>query len=402
VVRPWFLLIPPLALACGDVGLTVFEPAEGPRPGGGVVVEGAVHQGSPALALDGDDTILVWAEPTPTGRDAHVRAARVRPSDEVVRGKSVLDRSVYDLRLWARPADWLLSWQEGSRASLLSLTRELDAFDRQSVPSGSSSSDLRAVRDGDAMYAVWTANVDNDYDVWGGRVGDDNVVRADTAGTLTPGRTYEYAPAIAQVGGRNLVVWLRFGTRVNYNYDIAGRWLTEGEPSFYLELDRNQSNLVAVGGQAVALVLWWDALTGGLVATRARPDGSMVDRAPVPLWPTATPRAAAVAVPGGFVIVGHGLRDGVPTLRLLHLDEAARIEPERAVWLAGGQVGDSDDRPALALDTEGRGMVAFTYAVPTSTVVRARRIALGALGEACRAARDCLTSRCVSGQCAEE
>ena len=181
-MRPWFLLIPPLALACGDVGLTVFEPAEGPRPGGGVVVEGAVHQGSPALALDGDDTILVWAEPTPTGRDAHVRAARVRPSDEVVRGKSVLDRSVYDLRLWARPADWLLSWQEGSRASLLSLTRELDAFDRQSVPSGSSSSDLRAVRDGDAMYAVWTANVDNDYDVWGGRVGDDNVVRADTAG----------------------------------------------------------------------------------------------------------------------------------------------------------------------------------------------------------------------------
>lgn len=387
--------------ACGDVALPVFGYAEGPRAGGGLVVEGAQEQRDPAVAIDGQDIVLVWSEPGIAARDGNVRVARVRPGDEVVTGKSVLDRSVYDLQLWRRPTDWLMAWQQGARTSMLSLTVELEALDVQTIRTGNSSSDFRAVRDGDAMLGVWTTSLDNDFDVWAGVLGDDNLLRSGSERTLTPGPMHEHAPALAQVGTSPLVVWLRF-VGANYDYDIAGRWLIADEPSFSLELERSQRNLATVGGQAVALVVWWDVLTGWLVGTRARPDGSLVDRMPVPLWPGRSSRAALAAVPGGFVIVGHGLRDGVPTLRLLHLDEAAPIEPERAVWLAGGQVGDSDDRPAIALDAEGRGMVAFTFGVPTSTVVRARRIALGALGGACRAARDCLTSRCVSGQCAEE
>lgn len=390
-----------LALAlsgCGELGVTVFEPTPGPRPGGGVVALGGMEQRHPALAVMGPDYLLSWSEPEPS---PVVRAARVRPADEEVRGEEISDRAVSDVHLWPRATDWLLTAQGGSRVMLLSVTSDLEGFDQRAVGSANSSADLRAVPEGDALYGVWTANLDNDYDVWGGLIDPDNTVRAGSDATLTPGRNYEYAPEVARVGDTKLLVWLKFSSMVNYNYDINGRWLDATGASFVLPAEGDQREIVSAGGRTVALIVWWDSLSGGLVATRARPDGTLVERRPVNLWPSAGRRAAIAAIDGGFLIVGPGLKDGVPNLRLLMVDEASKIEPERAVWLAGGELGTNLDRPAVAVRSDGTGLISFAQGTATSTVILSRRFALRPLASACRAARECLSSRCVSGLCSE-
>lgn len=387
-----------LLSGCGELGVTVFEPLPGPRPGGGVTALGAMEQRYPALAVMGPDYLLTWSEPEPAPA---VRAARVRPADEEVQGEMIAERSVSDVHLWPRASDWLLSAQGGSRVMLLSVTSDLEGFDERAVHSANSSADLRTVPEGDALYGVWTANVDNDYDVWGGLIDPDNTLRAGTDATLTPGRNYEYAPEVARVGGSKLLIWLKFSSMVNYNYDINGRWLDATGASFVLPAEGDQRDIVSAGGSAVALIVWWDSVSQGLVATRARPDGTLVERRPVSLWPSAGRRAAIAVIEGGFLIVGPGLRDGVPTLRLLIVDESSRIEPERAVWLAGGELGTNLDRPAVAVRSDGTGLISFAQGTATSTVIHSRRFALRPLASACRAARECLSSRCVSGLCSE-
>ncbi|MFO0724524.1 MAG: hypothetical protein U1E65_12115 [Myxococcota bacterium] len=392
---PWLLL---LLFACGDRGVSVFVPADGPRPGGGVSVMGGLEQRSPALSWMGDGALLAWSE---RGLTPTLNVARIGPEDTVVSGMVIQEGEVSDVHLWPRPgADWLLSLQQTSRVGLWSITTDLEGFDHRGIGSANSSAGMRAIRFGGATYAAWTGNANNDYDVWGGFIDDDNRVRAGTDGSLTPGNNYEYAPALAQVGDQRLLVWERFSSMVNYNYDVTGRWLDGSMAGFELPAVGNQDAIVAVGGESVALIVWHDT-ESGLVATRARPDGTLVERAPVKLWPSRGARAAVAAVPGGFLIAGPGLRDGVTALRLLMVDETSRIEPDRAVWLAEGELGNTDDGPALIVGSDGRGLIAFAHGTGTSTAIDCRRIALRPPPMSCRRAAECLTSRCVSGQCAE-
>lgn len=390
--RFWPLL---LLAACTEVSLQVFTslpPLESPLPT--VKHSPTSRQRSPALDVTDAGLVLAWC-------DDDTNPPNLLVGGLIDGGLELVGTVLNDIHhgqcgnphLSARPDGWLLSTQLGvGSVGFWHVSPEAVPTHGRLLGGPCASGDFSATWSEGGLLGVWTCELGPEYDIWAGVVGADNSFPQD-AGTITPGRRYDYRPLIARVGSEVVVAWSRFSDVLNFDDDLVGRWLSR-DAGFAVPQMANQIPAAATGGKSVALISWFDTATNSLFIVRAKPDGTFVEGDPRSLGPCSSELVAVTTTDQGFLVAYEAPSDAGVALRLVALPESG--DPSEGVWLADGWTGGGPSRPGLTPH-----WLAFArFELDGGSQVQLRRLGPGLPGTACRLHGDCLTGRC-DGVCVE-
>jgi hypothetical protein len=343
-------------------------------PAGIVISPIAYDQFAPAVAFDGTNFLVVWADAV-SGRGANIFGARVGAGGAVIdaagipiseaRGNQLAPAVAFD------GESFLVVWED-SRTSGVGSSRvdifgaRVDAGGAVLDPGGipiSQAPDAQlapaVASDGTNSLVVWQdlrSPVDNN-DIFGARVGPGGAVLDPGGIRVSPDPNNQLAPAVASDGTSYLVVWedLRFGpvsrtdifaARVSAGgvvLDPAGVRVTH-------ERAHESAPAVASGGTSF-LVVWKDIRSdiGDIFGTRMSPAGAVLDPAGIPISQAPDEQSLpAVAFNGSFLVVWRDRRRGAS-----HDTFGARVRADGSVQDTSGFViaGSADDEGAPAVVT---------------------------------------------------
>lgn len=391
------VLLCALAASCDEVKVPVFTHTRDVSPTLSFHGNAALRQYNPVIGVADAGPFFAWLE-----RDE--QTWELRQGNWVDGGTSIEGRTLdlmgarvmNDLGLTKANGRWLLTSGHDHGGVLwwsLNAAGEVrEAGPLSSLPG--TQGHFAAVAVDDGLFAAWTESLSNDYDVWAGWLGPTNQVL--DAGTFTPGTVYEYNPTVARVGTSLFVGWESFSARINFDFDIAGRWVGSDAGVLY-SLVSPQRNPRAVGGDEVVLLVWWDTGLRQYTAIRLRPDGTSPDLAPVALGDGMPGEAALTRTADGFLVAYNGVHDDAGWLRVVPVSEREAFTSGDGVWVVDAALEGANDRPAITA-----GVVAFTQLQPDGgTRILARAIGPLKEGDVCRLGTDCLSGLCDLGHCAQ-
>jgi phosphoribosylformylglycinamidine (FGAM) synthase PurS component len=221
----------------GDVyGARVTPDGEVLDPAGLVISQAVNDQVLPAVAFDGTNSLVVWADFHDSTR-FHIRGARVTPDGEVLDPSGITITTApgfqYAPAVVSAGANALVVWQDtrsGSDWDIIGtrVSPQGELLDPAGIAFSQAVNNQRfpaAVFDGTNFLVVWQDNrYGNDYDVFGTRATLEGGV-LDTSGIpISTAAGDQLLPAVGFDGASFLVVWEDY--RNDIDYDIFGARLS--------------------------------------------------------------------------------------------------------------------------------------------------------------------------------
>jgi len=338
-------------------------------PSGIAISTAADDQWYPALAFDGANLLVVWADGRSSATHDDICGARVAPAG-VVLDPSGIAVSTANAHQWY-PAlafdgtNFLVVWQDSRSGSY-------DIYGARVTPAGvvldpSGIAISRVANDqcwpalafgGTDFLVVWQDSRDGSYDIYGARVTPDGVL-LDTSGiAISTAASNQESPALAFDGTNFLVAWADDGRGDTTYYDIygarvtpAGGVLDTSGIAISTADDHQWYPALAFDGTNF-LVVWRDLRSGryDIFGTRVTPAGAVLDpsgraisiAADYPWYP------AALAFGGtNFLVVWQDSRSGRFDIY------GARVTP------AGGALDPTGIAISTAADDQWFPAVAF-------------------------------------------
>ena len=355
-------------------------------PSGIIISAAANSQSYPALAFDGENTLVVWQD----GRSgSDVYGARVTPAGEVLDTSgfaiSTGTNSGYFPALDFDGEDFLVVWQDNSRGSDVYGTRVTPAgvvLDPAGIAVSTAANDKRNPRvafDGENSLVVWFS-YGSVEDIHGTRVTPAGVVLDPAGFVISQAASNQWVPALAFDGENSLVVWTDernsalgdiYGTRVTPTgvvIDSSGIGISAATNS-------QSYPALAFGGENF-FVVWQDSRSGSsdIYGTRVTPAGVVLDTAGVAIsTATGDQSYPAIAFDGeNFFVVWQDSRSGSSDIY------GARVTPTGVVLDTAGvaisTATNDQSYPALAFDGENFLVAWADYRISSSWDIYGARV----------------------------
>ena len=266
-------------------------------PSGLVISQSANDQGSPALAFDGANFLVVWEDDRSY---AEIYGARVTPGGTVLDPAGFVISQAADAQLFPAVAfdgsNFLVVWEDGRSGS------SCDIYGARVTPAGTVLDPTGFVIswagtiqwfpalgfDGTNFLVVWQDDRNGGYysDIYGARVTPGGTVLDPSGFVISQPANSQWYPALGFDGTNFLVAWQddRSG---EYYFDIYGARVTPGgtvlDPSgFYISQAAGWEKSPALGFDGTNfLVVWTDERnypdTADIYGARVTPGGTMLD-----------------------------------------------------------------------------------------------------------------------------
>ncbi|MBM4319021.1 MAG: tandem-95 repeat protein, partial [Deltaproteobacteria bacterium] len=281
--------VPAAVLAEARYPLAI-DPTIGPEFGFDVAVSGPAgfSQSSPAVAFDGTNHLVVWADERPAftvGLFAARLSVQGRLLDPVgIRLRSSISGIQIGPQLAFGAQSYLVVWEEqaGSYGAYgLRVGTDGRVRDEQPIAlAGGEAGDHRspAVAHGDEGFlVVWEDSRNGSWDIFAARVREEDGSVLDPRGIgIATGVQNQRIPAVASSGGRYLAVW---EDHLPEGIDIQGALIDGGEVRLSPKISaapRDQNAPRVSGGPDGFLAVWHDQRNGFYEVFGARLDGTGV------------------------------------------------------------------------------------------------------------------------------
>ncbi len=267
-------------------------------PAGIVVSEAASNQWVPALAFDGENSLVVWTDERNSG-SGDIYGARVTPAGAVLdpAGKviSTATNSQSHPALASDSENYLVVWEDGRNGV------DSDIYGARVTPAGvvldtagvaistatSDQSHPAIAFDGENFFVVWEDGRSGSSHIYGARVTPTGVV-LDTAGIAVSEAVDEQrSPALAFDGENFLVAWADYGSGGSgLSWDIYGARVTptgvvdSTDIAISTAVNTQSHPAIAFNGESF-LVVWADSRGGfsDIYGAQVTPAGVVLDTA---------------------------------------------------------------------------------------------------------------------------
>jgi hypothetical protein len=337
-------------------------------PSGIPISTAASDQQHPAIAFDGANFLVTWADYR-SGTYYDIYAARVTPQGAVLDPNGIPVSTAADRQLYPAlafdGANFLVTWEDYRSGSLSDIyaarvTPQGTVLDPSGIRVSTAAYDQYVPAlafDGANFLVTWQDyRSDSSWDVYAARVTPQGTVLDPSGIPVSTAADQQGSPAIAFDGANSLVVW--GDGRSGSSYDIyAARVTPQGavlDPNgipVSTAADWQQYPALAFDG-ANFLVTWEDHRSGGcdIYAARVTPQGTVLDPNGIPVSTAADwQEYPAIAFDGAnFLVTWTDYRGSS------HDIYAARVTPQGTVLDPNGirvsTAADDQEYPALAFD----------------------------------------------------
>ncbi|MFT3775395.1 MAG: MYXO-CTERM sorting domain-containing protein [Minicystis sp.] len=296
------------------------------------ISQAAGVQSMPAVAFDGTNDVVTWADTRAGNSDVYM--ARVNPSGTVLdpAGVAVSSGAATESApaIACGGASCFIAWEDnragtsydvyGARVSGGTVTDGAGIL----VTTSANDEEAPAVAfDGTNYLAVWQDNRSATWDIYGARVTPSGTVLDPSGIAISTAIKNQITPRLAWMAPSYLVVWQ--DTRADFGDIYAARVDATGavlDPNgLPIATSASTDARPAVAGDGTNFFVAWSANSNGLRGTRVAPDGSVLDAGGIAIYSSAIDQPSLAF-------------DGVQYL---------------VVWGAGGSVRGSRITPAGAL-----------------------------------------------------